>query len=159
MRIDKPRTSIRPQIQTTAPVTSDATIMDDTVATMESLTALMGGQTVTHTTMRSTTDIAKPRGIGASTAVPRADVRVAMPRGTVEKSLQNLTIEPIYPHSRMRNQVQTSRPTTSDSTIMDDTVITMDSTTALMGGLAVDLSATRQTLETVVPRPIIKISR
>lgn len=59
----------------------------------------------------------------------------------------------------MKRNVQVSTPTVSDGTIMDDTVVTMDSSTALMGGSTTSISAQRQTIKTVVPRPIIKIRR
>lgn len=54
MKIDKPRSSIKSQSQTSLPTNSDATIMDDTVVTMDSATALMGGPTVTYPVMRQT---------------------------------------------------------------------------------------------------------
>lgn len=61
MRIEKPRASIKPQVHTTTPVTGDATIMDDTVVTMDSATALMGGLTTSMPVMKQTVDILKPR--------------------------------------------------------------------------------------------------
>lgn len=63
------------------------------------------------------------------------------------------------PRASIKPQVQTMTPTTSDSIIMDDTIVTMDSSTALMGGLTVTHSAMRQTVTKVVPRANIKVRR
>lgn len=60
MQIIKPRVSIKPQSQITVVAVSDATIMDDTVVTMDSLTALMGGLAVSQPTMRQTIHNIKP---------------------------------------------------------------------------------------------------
>ena len=46
--------SIRKQNHTSTPVTSDATLVDDTVALVDDATALVGGQTASFPTMRST---------------------------------------------------------------------------------------------------------
>lgn len=45
MRIDKPAGRLRKQVHTTVPVVTDATLVDDTVALVDSTTALSGGQT------------------------------------------------------------------------------------------------------------------
>lgn len=45
MRIDKPTGRLRPQAQTTVPVTGDATLVDDPVALVDDPVALVGGQT------------------------------------------------------------------------------------------------------------------
>lgn len=44
MRIDIPRSRMKPQSTNSLPVNGDATIMDDTIVTMDSASALMGGQ-------------------------------------------------------------------------------------------------------------------
>lgn len=44
---------IKLQPQTTVPTNADATIMDDTVVTMDSATALMGGPTVSQPVMKA----------------------------------------------------------------------------------------------------------
>lgn len=54
--------SIKPQSQTDVPITSDSTIMDDTVITMDGV-GLMGGPTVTMPPMQQTVENIKPRGI------------------------------------------------------------------------------------------------
>lgn len=51
------------QVHDNMPTNADDTIMDDPVVTMDSDTALMGGQTVTQPAMRQTLEKIVPQGI------------------------------------------------------------------------------------------------
>ena len=68
-------------------------------------------------------------------------------------------LKEIKPQGNIKHQAQTSVPTTSDATIMDDTVITMDSATALMGGNTTPMPAMKQTIKTIKPRATIRTRR
>lgn len=61
MKEIKPSATIKPQPQTTVPTNADATIMDDTVVTMDSATALMGGPTVSQPVMKAVAKNTAPR--------------------------------------------------------------------------------------------------
>lgn len=60
MKIDQPRPRLKAQAQTTTPTNGDATIMDDTVMTMNGL-ALMGGKTAIQPLMRQSIAPIVPR--------------------------------------------------------------------------------------------------
>lgn len=62
MNIEKPRAAIKPQSQTDTPVTSDATLVDDTVALVDDATALVGGLTSIHSDMVANVKTIKPQG-------------------------------------------------------------------------------------------------
>lgn len=68
-------------------------------------------------------------------------------------------LKEIKPQGNIKHQAQTSVPTTSDATIMDDTVVTMDSATALMGGKTVTMPTMKQTINTIKPRATIRTRR
>lgn len=59
----------------------------------------------------------------------------------------------------IKRQSHISGPITSDATIMDDTVVIMDSVIALMGGLVTIQPAMRQSVSVVVPRVKIRKER
>lgn len=61
MKIDKPRVSIKPQSQTTTPVTGDDTLVDDPVALVDSTTALSGGQATIYTGLKFNVKYTVPR--------------------------------------------------------------------------------------------------
>lgn len=63
------------------------------------------------------------------------------------------------PTVTIASQAHTDTPTTQDATIMDDTVVTMDSATALMGGLTVSVPVSAQTIETFKPQAMIRTRR
>lgn len=65
MKIDKPSGKIKRQSQTTAPVTDDGTLVDDTVALVDG-TALVGGLTTTNQDMV----------LKVKTIIPRANIRI-----------------------------------------------------------------------------------
>lgn len=62
------------------------------------------------------------------------------------------------PRPVLKKISHTTTPTTSDSTIMDDTVMTMDGA-GLMGGPTTAIPATRQTVVTTVPKVHIRRRR
>ena len=70
-----------------------------------------------------------------------------------------MPLREVKPQGNIKHQAQTSVPTTSDSTIMDDTVVIMDSATALMGGPTSHQPVMRQTINTIKPRSSIHIRR
>lgn len=51
MKTYKPTSSIKRQSQTEAPITSDNTLVDDTVALVDDPTALVGGNTTIYSAM------------------------------------------------------------------------------------------------------------
>ena len=70
-----------------------------------------------------------------------------------------MPLREVKPQGNIKHQAQTSVPTTSDSTIMDDTVVIMDSATALMGGKTVTMPIMKQSIETIKPQATIRIRR
>lgn len=60
MRIIQPRAGLKPQTHTTAPVTGDATLVDDPVALVDDSTALVGGASTSHSDMVLNMKTAKP---------------------------------------------------------------------------------------------------
>jgi hypothetical protein len=64
----------------------------------------------------------------------------------------------LKPSIKIKPQVQTSTPTNSDSTIMDDTVMTMDGL-GLMGGQVTIQPAMRSKIKPLVPRLKPRIRR
>lgn len=62
MKIDSPTATIKRQTQTSTPTVSDGTLVDDTVALVDS-TSLVGGQTVINPTMpmKIKTSIPRPK--------------------------------------------------------------------------------------------------
>lgn len=51
MRINKPTSKIKNQPQQNLPIVSDTTLVDDPVALVDDVLALVGGQTTTNTNM------------------------------------------------------------------------------------------------------------
>ena len=63
------------------------------------------------------------------------------------------------PRPSLRRQGQTTTPTTSDATLVDDTTALVDDATALVGGPTTSAPTVRVTVRTVVPSPKVKIRR
>lgn len=62
MRIIKPTGYIKRQTQTTTPVVSDDTLVDDTVALVDDATALVGGSATSYSAMKHRTISPVPSG-------------------------------------------------------------------------------------------------
>jgi len=61
MSTDMPTGSIKPQPQTSSITSSDATLVDDTVALVDSTTSLVGGNTVIFSNIITSVNTIRPK--------------------------------------------------------------------------------------------------